>query len=271
MPGPRRHLCIHCLSLIGLVASSQLLLVGCGAMPSSPFDARVLFVADCDAELAQSQDASLVVLDWTGGISPIYPGLDLLGLDLAQFPTADGSTLADHETEFKELVRRQVSEIFCASGLAKVAVINGESEDEGAWADTVVQITQETKPNGGADIGQGEYDPCDLQQDNSAVIFGRRLELLGGAYDIDEWVNVFANVTAHEIAHTLGFGHIARKDRPEADPQRALFVELMLDQHTMSEMRRPNRFIAEQSSCTTQELSTASVIKNVELTSSSTH
>ena len=60
-------------------------------------------------------------------------------------------------------------------------------------------------------------------------------------------MTIFANVTAHEIGHTLGFPHVARSDVP--DSPHALFVELMLAGHTVDEMLRPQRFLADETSC----------------------
>ena len=58
---------------------------------------------------------------------------------------------------------------------------------------------------------------------------------------------LFANVCAHEIGHTLGFGHVVRSELDSSE--RSLFVELMLDRHTMSEMRQPHKFIVDQDNC----------------------
>jgi len=182
----------------------------------------------------------VVLLDWTGGTSPIYSNQDLAGLDLSVFKTTKG-TLADDGERFKELVRAQITQIYCDWPEAAVTTINGEDSQP---ANTIVHLTQNIQP-GGMDIGEGEYDPCNRQDDNSAIIFGERLRQLGGQYTFDEWVTVFANVCAHEIGHTLGYGHIAR----EESPHNSFFVELMLDRHTMAEMRRAQRFITEQTNC----------------------
>jgi hypothetical protein len=96
-------------------------------------------------------------------------------------------------------------------------------------------------------VGEGEFDVCNRQHDNAAVVFGEQIRRLAGILAFDEWIRVVGNVVAHEIGHTLGFGHVLRDEYEPAE--RALYVELMLDGHTMGELRRPHRFIVEQTNC----------------------
>lgn len=219
---------------------------GCGSLTGLLPAPKTVLNTDCDVENQTAADA-VVVLDWTGGVTPIHPHTEFVGLDLASFPTKEGPTLAANADFFKERVRRQVSRIYCDGPDRRIAVRNEGDNDEGQPADTVVYLTQAVRPDGSMDIGQGEYDPCDQQNDNAAIIYGRRIHQLASVYTFEEWVNVFANVTAHEIAHTLGYAHVARENRPETG--RSLFVELMLDRHTMDEMRQEQRFISDLTNC----------------------
>jgi len=83
---------------------------GCG----NSFDdtsGRVLFVADCDgiagtaAGTADVITGELVVLDWNGGVTPLFPGHDFHPLDLSAFHLKEGGSLADDPERFKERVR----------------------------------------------------------------------------------------------------------------------------------------------------------------------
>lgn len=190
--------------------------------------------------------SSLVVLRWSGGVSSLYPTQDLEPLDLASFKTDDGFTLADFEEVFKEEVRWRVETILNDSPLLDVNVIIDEKGSPAA--ETIVHLAQEVSPVGDKEIGRGDFDPCNLRRGDEAVIFGEQILALGGEYSFDEWVNVFANVSAHETAHTLGFGHTPRPEHPVAE--RPLFIELMFGGHTMAEMRLEQRIMAEPSACT---------------------
>lgn len=230
---------------IGLSLASAI--TGCGAPLNDRTVLKPLFASECDSDAQAAFDSvDVVILDWTGGRNPIYPDDVLEGVDLSLFDTADGGTLGDDEEAFKEAVRREVARIYCDLGTMPVRVRNGEDDDVD-YDVTVVHITQEIRPGGGTDIGEGEYDPCNAQHDNAAILFGERLLTLSNAYAYEEWVNIFANTCAHEIGHTLGFGHISRRDRP--DTGRTLYIELMLAGHTMAELRYPQRFLAGETNC----------------------
>jgi hypothetical protein len=216
---------------------------GCGSGFPAGSANQPLFVAECGTGDATTAD--LVLLEWGGGVAPLYPQESFAALDLSVFETDDGGTLADRANEFKERVRDQVTLILCDSPGPTARV--RDAEDADAAVATVVYFTQAVSPATARQVGEGEYDTCNRQHDNAAVIFGEELHRLGRAYPFDEWVNVFANVTAHEIAHTLGFGHVSRDE--VAETGRSLYVELMLDGHTMSELRREHRFLVDQTNC----------------------
>ncbi len=219
---------------------------GCGGSGLDALASRSLLALDCEGSEARSAFATdLVLLDWDGGTSRLYPDTILDPLDLEAFETADGSTLADRADEFRERIRRQITQIFCDFPDADVRI-----EQAGKWRNldaTVVHLAQIVPPNGGAQIGEGEYDPCNKYHDDAAIIFGEQIRRLGGPRSFDEWAFMFANVTAHEIGHMLGFGHISRDQQSQA--QRSLYVELMLDGHTIDELQREQRFVVAQTNC----------------------
>lgn len=222
-------------------------MAGCGAGLSDSGLLLLPYEPKPDTDLAVDLDGvDFVILDWTGGTSPIYPYDVFEGVDLSLFETDDGGTLADDAEAFMEDVRARIERIYVDLPELPIRVINGE-DYEMDFDVTVVHITQELPPKGGTDIGEGEYDPCNLQHDNAALLFGERLLTLSDAYTYEEWVNVFANTCAHEIGHTLGFGHVLRAEHP--DTGRSIYIELMLDGHTMAELCREQRFVFELTNC----------------------
>ncbi len=228
-------------ALISLVSTT-----GCGTISTDPAAVRPLAGKCSRLASANPENTMLIALEWGGGTSGIYPAEILDGIDLSAFNLQEGGTLADRSELFEQRLTDQINQIYCDWQQINVLVLNGN--DVNFYnADTKVLLTQAVRPDGRMDIGEAEYDPCDVQRDNDAVIFGERIRQLAGTYTFDEWVNVFANVTAHEIAHTLGYAHISRENRP--DGPGAPYVELMLDRHTMKEMRREHRFVAPQTNC----------------------
>lgn len=231
----------RCTYVSAAVLCCALVPCGCGNNLGNT-DSKPLFVSDC-AGAATATD--LVILNWSGGTSKIYPDDEFPGLDFASFDTADGGTLADAPEDFKDAVRREVVHILCELPAISVAVQN---EKERLDADaTTIYVVHAPSQAGGGQIGEGEFDPCNLQHDNSALVFGDELRDLPGPYSFDDWVLIFANVAAHEIGHTLGFNHVPRSEPSESE--HAIYVELMLAGHTVDEMTRPQRFLSDETNC----------------------
>lgn len=217
-------------------------LSGCGNAPGG--SANPLFVTGCGGAIDETTP-NLVALKWDGGTTPIYPGETFDAVDFDAFSLTDGGTLADRADEFQRAVTAEVKAIYCEYEDQSVAVAKrGEAVPDSA---TVILITQSLSPVGGGQIGEAEYDPCNRFVGNTGLIYGEQIRRLRTDFTFDEWVAIFANTIAHEIGHTLGYGHISRLEQP--DPEQALFVELMLDRHTIDELKRPHRFVVKQSDC----------------------
>lgn len=227
--------------LWAVLLSCAPLLCGCGYNPGVAAT-EPLIVADCDSSTAADD---LIVLDWSGGGSNIYPDEEFPGLDFASFETTEDGTLADDANAFKEAVRREVVHILCELPFVSVTVRNDKVR-MGADA-TTVYVVQAPSQAGAGQIGEGEYDPCNLHHDNNALVFGEEFLELPGSYSFDEWVLIFANVIAHEIGHTLGFNHVPRSET--SDSEHVLYVELMLPAHTVDEMISPQRFLSDETNC----------------------
>ena len=218
---------------------------GCGSGVGEGLFVSVL-PATCGGASGRVRLATDVVLiDWSGGFSKLYDDLELEPLDLSAFATPDGSTLADFGDEFKDAVIAETAAILCDIPDAAVHVTGSKTSLPTDF--TTVHIAQVFSPAGGGQIGEGNFDPCNVDHSDAAVIFGEELRRLGGPYTFNEWVLMFANVTAHEIGHTVGFGHVDRQPfNPNARP---LYVELMLATHTIAEMIREQRYLDSESNC----------------------
>lgn len=231
----------HSICVSALALFCALIQSGCGNNLGDAAS-KPLYVADCDGATTA---ADVVILDWSGGTSKIYPDDEFPGLDFASFETAEGGTLADAPEDFKDAVRGEVLRILCELPSLRVAVLN--EKDYLDTEATTIYLVHAPSRAGGGQIGEGEFDPCNLYHDNSALVFGVELRDLPGPYSFNDWVQIFANVAAHEIGHTLGFAHVPRTEPSES--KYALYVELMLAGHTVDEMIRPQRFLSDQTNC----------------------
>ena len=229
-----------------LLCVSVSCVAGCGIDLGNGSFGVPLILAECGGSSESLRTATdLVVLDWSGGTSVLYPYDDFDALDFTAFATTDGGTLADDVEAFKEAVRLETTGILC--GIPEVGVRVETAPQAKRYYVSTVRFAQVLSQQGPGQIGQGEYDPCNLDHDNVAVVFGEELLGLGGPYTVDEWVLMFANVTAHEIGHMIGFGHVERWGGEGAE--RSRYVELMLAVHTVEEMVSEQRFLSDDTNC----------------------
>jgi hypothetical protein len=237
---------------IYLFGVSLSVICGCGSQVGEALFLSAAYPVSCEDDDRAGQLATdRVVIDWSGGASDLSDGAFVEGLDFAAFELSGGGTLAEVSDEFISAVRDEVGTILCSLPAAAVNVSNGESTQQGNV--TSVLVAQTSSPNAPGQIGEGDYDPCNVVRANEAIIFGDEVLALAGPFSVDEWVRMFANVIAHEVGHTLGYGHIDRAESQGRD----LHVELMLAIHTVPEMIRSQRYLADDSNCPVEEDSSA--------------
>lgn len=223
----------------------MLVFVGCGNTVTDGLIVRPLVVTDCAADGQPEPATDLVLIDWDGGRTVLYPDFEFVGVDLSRFVLPDGGTLAESGDAFMQRVREQVSRIVCAAPDVFVRVETAGAQSRlGA---TVIHVVQDLAPSGSGRIGEAEFDPCNVHRDDVGIIYAEQIRRLTTAYTFDEWVDLLANTIAHEIGHTLGFGHVPRQDAP--DEGRFLFIEIMLESHTLDELIREQRFLVDQETC----------------------
>jgi len=231
-------------------------LAGCGAVPSdggstrasgSSVDVGSLPPAVCSRAPTTNRDArTLIVLDWDGGPSPLDARTTLSPLNPADLPMYDGLTSDEDAEVFKEEVRVRIETILCDLDPVDMRVITGRASDYPAA--THVHLTLDTAPSGGRQAGQADYDPCNLYVDDTVLIWGGRIaEVAGPGWLRHEWVNMLANVTTHEIGHTLGFAHPAENGiTVDADIARRA---IMMSSHTVTSLSQPQAFLIPQATC----------------------
>lgn len=237
-----------------LLAVGTLPYVGCGVGPSevtpaagADSDPTGKSVVGCSAAPRTINEAStLIVLDWDGGISPLDPSSTLSALEPTDLPMADSVAPGEASDDFKAAVRLRIEMILCGLDPVDMRVILGEAaEYPGA---THVYLTGDEPPNGGIQIGQADYDPCNSQPDDVVLVWGGRLvDAVGEELPRESWVNVLANVCTHEIGHTLGFFHaddLGLAIDPSYEDR-----EIMLSSHTVAALALEQEFLVPQTTC----------------------
>jgi len=125
------------------------------------------------------------------------------------------------------------------------SVVEGAADE---YADaTIVHICGDEPFAGGKHIGQADFDPCNEHADDSVVIWGGALATRIGGATFGEWVNAFANTTAHEIGHTLGFAHPNEETLASLLPVPG--AEVMRSKVTVSQLLGEQNFLLEQETC----------------------
>ena len=184
-----------------------------------------------------------VVIDWDAGASVMRDGDWMTPVDLGAFHLPDGWTLAD-EPNFQVLVEGRIQTIFDDLEPADIRVVTADANEYPEA--TVVLMTFEADPDDPQRVGQAYYDPCDTEPADEAIVWGLAMLELGDGHRLDEWVNLFANVAAHEVAHTLGFAHPEAIDHLGFRPHPSA---LMLGSHTLSALLQEQSFQIPQQTC----------------------
>jgi hypothetical protein len=235
----------------------MLALAGCGTAPSggssvyssgSSVEEESLPPALCSRAPSTNREAkTLIVLDWNGGLSPIDTRSYLSPLNPADLPIYDAPATQAEIEAFKEEVRARVEIILCDLDPVDMRVITGRAADYPAA--THVHLTHDLAPSGGRQAGQADYDPCNLYVDDTVLIWGGRIaEVAGPGWLRHEWAHILANVTTHEIGHTLGFSHPDEQGLTTIDPDVARRA-IMMSSHTVTALVGPQTFLIPQTTC----------------------
>jgi hypothetical protein len=168
------------------------------------------------------------------------------GLDPALLLFEESPDAQRIKEPFEESVRARIEQILCGLDPVDMRVINGRADDFPNA--TYVYITIDAAPGGSGRVGQADYDPCNLYANDVAVIWaGELLAATGPGWSRSAWVNILANVCAHEIGHTLGFGHPDTPDKPIGPP--LADQAIMVSAHTIYALAEPMEFTLSQDTC----------------------
>lgn len=242
-------------AVVAAAAAIGFSIIGCGAtgtLAGGGLPVPQLAAASaCEAAPVPADAGTLVVIDWDGGASDQVPGRVLAefsvdALSMTDAPATDTPAGAgDLGAEFRAAVLARVQTILCALDPMDVAVIEG---DAGSFPGaTVVHITGDEPFSSGKQIGQANFDPCNDRPDDAVVIWGGALAARLPSATFGQWVNAFANTTAHEVGHTLGFSHPDEDALARVVPQPA--EEVMRGRVTTAALLNEQSFLFQQETC----------------------
>lgn len=241
-------------TIAGVAISVVLAIAGCGVdsarrldpVSEPPINPIRNVLSTCDRAPAPADSGTLVVIDWTGGVSRQTRGAEVSAFDFGALVMIDGGEPVERTAEQFQLdVLARVQTMLCSIDPMDVAVVIGESHDHPA--DTHVHVTGDAPANGGKHIGQSDYDPCNEFADDAALIYGGAIASRIEAATYAEWVNAFANSVAHEIGHTLGFFHPSEETVARLLPIPS--QEVMRAVIQISDLKGEQWFLIEQNTC----------------------
>ncbi len=161
-----------------------------------------------------------IVIDWTGRNADVSKTKEKFLLDvLRPAPGIDLNLFCVFESDppkrlpevidlslFKEKVRQRVVHIFRNTTPQDTRFITGEAED---YPDaTKVYVVQGRYERASTALGISVLDPGNQLTTDVAIILGDSILQGNKKYPtLEEWIHCFANVIAHESAHTMGWKH----------------------------------------------------------------
>ncbi len=184
------------------------------------------------------------ILDFTGGTSPLWMlgKYTFPGIDFSKFITKPNGTLAD-VPDFPIMVRDQIEVILLAAdlGINIEIIVREQMSYRNNVHYTMVSNLADTDDK--TTLASAHYDICNTKHYNNSLLYCKSFSDKG-PFTIEEWINYFANLTAHEMAHNLGFGHVDEADVPDS-----IYGELMTPTLSDIDGIKEQRILVEQDIC----------------------